>query len=470
MKLTVLPSYIDSKGRERVEYEGKLVSPTEIDTFKLCKRKWAWRWIEKDYGTANKFAQLGIDVHQELEDWIRHQKAVQSDILIPSLKHFPMPGEGVVAERMCGLKVEIGDEEYGFQGKIDVSLLNKTQPQNFDLKTTGDFKWAKTPEDLLYDTQRVFYGIFALAECSEADSVLSRWVYALTAKPHTSKPVELISSREQTEQAFKDNLIPVCHSILEHTLEFNKAMDVEPDYTGCSAFGGCPYKEKCNVTPQQSFRAAMAQDTTSKKASQKQSLKVMQDDATSDVTSEGKKMDAATKMAALLAKKKGTQAANETVAKAEKVAVQANTAKSAINPPDSASDDTTETLNKAGATEEPEAAPAAETAPEKTSVDPVKEQKTVTGSVAAKSTTTSKKSNTAKASNTEEKTDTSETVQPALIVLVDCKITKGFANLTELDEDGGNLPEVGFVVVDSTIVDEKVLRKVLLNADVVVRG
>jgi hypothetical protein len=322
----ILPVYTDAKGNIRVKYGGKLFSPSEIDIFDLCKRKWAWRYLAKIYPPPNKSAQLGLDNHDELEDYVKEKKVPQSDILIPALEHFPLPGDNIIAERMIGVEITIDGETFAFHGKIDVTDQNFKVPRYYDLKTTGDFKWAKSKEDLEEDSQTTIYGLAILVE-ADADSVTAKWVYARTNKPYKAHPVELDLTKEQILNTLKEKILPLAREINQLLEEKPLAKEVTPDFTSCSAFGGCPHQERCDATAKQKFMAIMKQASVRKNKERK--LKLVKDTQ----SGEDEMPTAKEKMEALLAKKKGKEAAKEAVEKVEKVPVQAT---GGINPPDAA--------------------------------------------------------------------------------------------------------------------------------------
>lgn len=320
----ILP-VIEVNGRTKVQYDGKLFSPTEIDTFELCNRKWAWRHLAKIYPPPNKSAQIGLDNHDELESYIKDKEAPQSDILIPALEHFPLPGDNVVAERWIGVEIVVEGETFAFHGKIDVTDSNTKVPEFYDLKTTGDFKWAKTTEDLEGDSQSTIYGLAILIE-ADADLVKAKWVYARTNKPYKAYPVEVNLSKQQIFDTLKERILPTARAIKKLLDEKPVAKEVEPDFTACGAFGGCPHRERCDASAKQKFMAIMKQGSVRKEKERK--LKLVKESGEEKMTSAAK-----AKMEALLAKKRGSEAAKEASEKVEKIPVQAN---GGINPPDAA--------------------------------------------------------------------------------------------------------------------------------------
>ncbi len=48
------------------------ISPSAIDTFRLCQRKWAFSKIDKLPDVPNRYAQFGLDGHALYQNWFTH--------------------------------------------------------------------------------------------------------------------------------------------------------------------------------------------------------------------------------------------------------------------------------------------------------------------------------------------------------------------------------------------------------------
>lgn len=245
--------------------DSPVLSASQVDTWTLCQRKWAWSYIEK-IKKSNNFATLGTDVHQVLADWLEKGKPIDTTsqigrIILPGLKHLPPPGT-------AGLEIEKGfeleTEAAKYRGFKDLQYMSSEGiPVVGDHKTTTDFKWAKTEDDLRKNTQSIIYAQDALNRY-EAKAVDLRWVYYRTTGSPGSHLVKLrvVQSEVEDQMGLIDE---TASEILKAYKTFTKATDADPTPTACEAYGGCVYMENCNLSTKERMRAFMAQETLADK-------------------------------------------------------------------------------------------------------------------------------------------------------------------------------------------------------------
>lgn len=237
-------------------------SATQIDAYQLCPRKWGWRYLDKIPQTERPATQLGIAVHAQLEAWLRKGKALDltvpaGEIALSGLHFLPAPKtEGLAIERQFALDFA----GHRFVGVKDVEWLSRTPPLVLDHKTTSDFKWAKTPDDLRTNVQAALYAADAMLR-AQTDVCELQWVYYRTKGARKAETVHLRVTREDVRPtlaaiAETADAMAACHA---HGL---KALDLPFDPSACNAFGGCDFLSLCNLTPEQRFQAAMS-DTSS---------------------------------------------------------------------------------------------------------------------------------------------------------------------------------------------------------------
>lgn len=244
-------------------------SPSQIDTFRLCARKWAFTRILP--GRSNKYADLGTAVHSALEAWLINGTALDltsevGQIAAAGIQHLPRPG-------LCSIEssfsFETGTARY--TGRRDMRFRDTSEgPRAVDVlevigdhKTTGDLKWAKTPEDLKTDPQGVIYAMSVFKEEPRAKDCELRWVYYRTKKPYKSHRVSLVVTYEETIERMKG----IDATALEMSTFGEKPdpLTVPPTHTACDAYGGCPYQNECGITPRERMRATMAQSALQEK-------------------------------------------------------------------------------------------------------------------------------------------------------------------------------------------------------------
>lgn len=243
-------------------------SATAIDTWRLCPRKWAWRVIDGIEGVQGESAALGGRVHKVLEVWLRDgmldAETVEGQIALPGLKYLPQPDPAAQVEEW--FELTIGGE--GFHGRMD--LRYRKQPRDadgrfgrlvvLDHKTTSDFKWAKSADDLRNDVQATMYAVAVMLESGEEEIELE-WIYYRTAPDRPgAKKVSLVVLRDDAEAAWNELIAPTVVE-MRAALSATTALELPPNATACRAFGGCPYELNCNLTPQEKMRSLMTQQT-----------------------------------------------------------------------------------------------------------------------------------------------------------------------------------------------------------------
>jgi hypothetical protein len=234
-------------------------SASQIDTYELCPRKWAWRYIDDLPTTPNAAAQLGTDVHNTLEKWLRNkippQVADPAGKIAAAMLPFLPPPQAVKAEYVeRRFQVTLGD--YHFVGYMD--LVMPEGPVVYDHKTTSDFRWAKSAEDLIDDVQATLYGYWGFIHFPNVIQVSLQWTYGRTRGAAMVQPVK----RQVTRGDIEPRLLKTIQSAGEMLLikrNVESAIEVPYEASACEAFGGCPFKDKCNLTAAERMNAIMTQ-------------------------------------------------------------------------------------------------------------------------------------------------------------------------------------------------------------------
>lgn len=238
------------------------VSPSSLSTFRLCQRRWAWSAIDRIPREQAASAALGERVHAIVEAWLRDGKApdlstVEGAIAGRALKHLPKP-------TTCEVEIE-GSFEYEdllFQFRID----HLTPDMVGDLKTTGDMRWAKTPEQLVKDEQAIVYSKFHMLKFASDLPPALRWTYTKTKGAPSARKVDATLSAAEVEEGMQE-LLAVGRLMRKAKETVKTALELEPNPSACRAFGGCPHVERCGLTNQQKMKGYM------KMASLKEKLK-----------------------------------------------------------------------------------------------------------------------------------------------------------------------------------------------------
>ncbi len=248
-------------------------SPSGIGSFLECQRKWAWRKIAKIEAPGGAGAELGTRTHAVLErylgegtmpDFVADSEA--STVASSGLHMLPAPKtEGMLLEQHFRFKsVRTGLIYHGFK---DVEIrpgvpvpslgLDGTVPIVIDHKTTKSIaSYAKTESDLQDDAQSVLYGLDSMARFNASAADLA-WIYYQTKGAKRSHATVTRLHLKQAMRVFNviEEVAAEASEVLDKGLQ---PLDLPPNPSACSAFGGCPYRELCNLSPSQKARSRMS--------------------------------------------------------------------------------------------------------------------------------------------------------------------------------------------------------------------
>jgi hypothetical protein len=229
------------------------VSPSQISTWRGCKRKWAYS--RKRPRTQNRFAEFGTKMHAELEAWLRGQKVPDPTTLvgrtaIAGLPHLPMPKTPTLEVEQ---RINIVYENVHYLGFTDARWFAAELlcVNVADHKSCGSFDYCHTPETLEDDPQFLVYGVAGLIEHPDAIMVRGLWNYlqrATASKAPKANPVEVYVSA----QTIVDRFIAMHHAegkVIAAMAATDLPPEAYPREGGtngeCDRYGGCPYALEC---------------------------------------------------------------------------------------------------------------------------------------------------------------------------------------------------------------------------------
>jgi hypothetical protein len=248
------------------------ISATQIDTFELCNRKWAWRWLEKIAAPPNKFAQLGLDTHGPMENWLKRGEVPtgsdKASLLAQALIPYVPPPQSVEwqnVEREELLEID----DVLFVVKIDLSMPamsswnpwtnswdGEIRPRTYDHKTCGTFDWCVTPETIQDNPQAALYAAWTMVKYASG-VVDVQWNYVRTKGAIQVNPVFATITAQQISERMRKN-VETGRAIKHHLSQTKRALDVVHNPLSCEQYGGCPYKDRCNLTSEERIMAIMS--------------------------------------------------------------------------------------------------------------------------------------------------------------------------------------------------------------------
>lgn len=250
------------------------ISPSQVDTFRDCPRKWGWRYLDGVEEPPHRSAACGQRVHTILEGWLRAGVPPDPNEVLVLDGHVYHPG--LIAQAGIHNLPPPGphhDIEVDFEvpfvsgfpalwrGRIDSAyevLAHGTQPtpEVLDHKTTSNLGYRKLPTDLHTDAQGLVYAHAAM-HTTGAPRANLRWVYYKSNKPYKSEVSFASLTREHVVEHLSlwEELAKVAITAKQRKL---RAIDMQPNPRTCDKYGGCPHRQRCNLTPGEVMVATMS--------------------------------------------------------------------------------------------------------------------------------------------------------------------------------------------------------------------
>lgn len=249
-----------------------VVSASQIKSFRLCVRKWAFEKIVGLRGPETASQTLGKEVDDNgLQPWLKHGKPIDASteagqIASTALKFLPPPkSHNLAVQKELKLHTPSG-QGFGYTGYLDLWLPNGGMPGiDDDLPVVADFKttksiksWALTNEQLATDVQAQIYATWAMYETRKPKVHLA-WIYMQTKDTRKAERRWITVDGSHVATQFKaidataQELVQIRRKAPSEGDEAAKeyALSLEPNPDACGAFGGCPFRHECNLSPAQ---------------------------------------------------------------------------------------------------------------------------------------------------------------------------------------------------------------------------
>jgi len=222
--------------------------------------------------------QRGTDIHAEGEHYlktgkIRDSKYTEAGLnyrpYVESLKpHLPPPmHDELIVEQPIELWTPqgvlwVGFIDIGFSG-VDPLLIR-------DIKTTSDFRYAKTEKELKENIQLISYGKWVYEATPYDGDIDLGHIYLKTEKKVVrkkplSKVVNVVLDKSYIEDFWDREM-----NVVEQMIQAAKAEsmhDLEPNPDSCSMYPphGCPFREECGFTAEMSLAMRFQQNKDKEK-------------------------------------------------------------------------------------------------------------------------------------------------------------------------------------------------------------
>jgi CRISPR/Cas system-associated exonuclease Cas4 (RecB family) len=224
-------------------------SPSQVDTFTLCNRKW---WFNKIMGLEippHPSAVIGSAMHAELETYLEHgDPKVLGPIARAGLELLPKPGTVIIEHDIGPLGLTAGG--LPALGRIDCLDLRSEPPEVLDHKSIGDLKWAKTSDELAKNVQMNVYARATTVELERMgvptpERVKVSHIAYQTKGRNVAQKTSALLTQEQIEKTWKhiDATVREMRDV-SSTLSPDR---VTPTKSACDAFGGCHFRDRCKA-------------------------------------------------------------------------------------------------------------------------------------------------------------------------------------------------------------------------------
>jgi RecB family exonuclease len=274
------------------------VSASQIESYVKCHRYWHFKSILKVPEAQTGRQALGESYHLVMEkvpkglEWPNHadtsatpeewQKAealakISLPLLPPEPAHIPI-------KREWQIKLDTYENGPTFIGYVDLALPPGLGWPSFlipaneaiigDYKTTSDFRYMKTPEELENSVQMMSYAKWAIQEWPSGlvgqdqptpELVRLLHIYARTKPPFNRQSIRHESAVVTKDQIniFWDKTLDIIRE-MQQTATCTSSDDVEANgaLTGhCEAYGGCSFRDKCGISKDSTIKTLFSINT-----------------------------------------------------------------------------------------------------------------------------------------------------------------------------------------------------------------
>lgn len=229
-------------------------SPSQLATFSDCRRKW-WRVsVNGERPPSTAAAERGSKIHAELEAYLMHG-APLSDGTARAMSPF-LPAAGSVPAHAVEVAFEWAPPGWPVpvRGRVDLVELDGAGAVVgiTDHKTTASLNYAKSVQDLARDPQALLYSGAAFSgaldgvpAADEGAPLRFRLLYGTTRAPVSTREVSASFSASGVSHALER--LGERASAQAATSEAAAWLDVEPSYSACDKYGGCPFLSDCRA-------------------------------------------------------------------------------------------------------------------------------------------------------------------------------------------------------------------------------
>jgi len=222
------------------------LSPSQISAFRACEVRWRLHWLDGVPEPTTPALADGTATHAAVEYRLGHAPAAGFED-----RHLRLADALIGAARTAGVPLDDGMIEVAISWQPDLADVTVTGRIDVvfpggvvDWKTRRSLRWAPSADKLEADPQAIVY-VSAYVQSGGALPATFAHVNVTTHGPVETSVVAVTFDRDKLE-AGQRGLLPVMRRMLEVAAEPDQA---KPNYSSCSAYGGCPHRDRCAMRP-----------------------------------------------------------------------------------------------------------------------------------------------------------------------------------------------------------------------------
>lgn len=249
------------------------VSASQLVAWNRCRRYWHFRHVRRMTTPQTPAQERGSGVHKALEH-AQLGKQVPADVqkyvpyLLAAAPHLPRTGTALIEARFEIATYDGGPTWLGFIDRAE--LWRRPAARIGDNKTTSDFRYNLTPDEIAHDVQLMSYAEAAYTgipvpddwERLPDDAVGAKKVivpsevpielghlYLLTRnKTPTARYVSGTVNRQQVADFWGGELMPRVRELVP-ARQVEDTLELPPNTESCGMYGGCAYRAQCGLVP-----------------------------------------------------------------------------------------------------------------------------------------------------------------------------------------------------------------------------
>lgn len=232
------------------------ISPSQINAYRDCERKWYFRSVLGIEAPAKPSAEQGTRVHRILEDYyygVEIPITPDGDIARLALPHLPTPSQTPWVQ---WLECDLDLPQKGYDLHAIADLIDLSVQTVYDHKTSKDpRRWGLKEAELRYDAQAMINAGAGMRAFGWT-SVRLQWTYIPTQSGRAYPVTTVVDGPWVAERIAE--LRPTCEAIVR-----SRAIpDIEltqPNSRACGKYGGCVYANICSFAQAHPLAVAISE-------------------------------------------------------------------------------------------------------------------------------------------------------------------------------------------------------------------